>query len=128
VATAVPSFYRAVSGYALARLCVNCSVTLLTSELCKAVQLTAPLSRAGRRLQLSQPFRDTLESHGWDVSRTENGALALALFRPADRLPGLILLDLMIPVMDGLGFRAVQVKDPVLSAIPDARFDNRLGG
>jgi signal transduction histidine kinase/CheY-like chemotaxis protein len=46
-------------------------------------------------------FRRTLEEE-WDVSEAENGAVALE--RIAERIPDLILLDLMMPVMDGFDF------------------------
>ena len=46
----------------------------------------------------------TLEKSGWTVSRACNGQEALDLM--AAVRPGLILLDLMMPVMDGFGFLA----------------------
>jgi CheY-like chemotaxis protein len=47
-----------------------------------------------------------------------NGDEALIQLRAARRLPCLILLDLMMPVMDGRQFRAVQMGDDRLSTIP----------
>jgi len=47
-------------------------------------------------------LRRALEETGWDVSEAENGAIGLE--RVAERQPDLILLDLMMPVMDGLDF------------------------
>jgi signal transduction histidine kinase/DNA-binding response OmpR family regulator len=44
----------------------------------------------------------TLRRSGWSVSEAENGREALA--RLAERIPSLILLDLMMPVMDGFEF------------------------
>jgi CheY-like chemotaxis protein len=35
-----------------------------------------------------------------------------------DRPPCLILLDLMMPIMDGEAFRQAQMNDPALSSIP----------
>lgn len=58
-----------------------------------------------------------LEFEGYQVVSAENGREAL------DRLnigepPGLILLDLMMPVMDGWRFRDAQLQDPKLAGIP----------
>jgi signal transduction histidine kinase/CheY-like chemotaxis protein len=46
--------------------------------------------------------RRVLEESGWDVSEAENGAVGLE--RVSERKPDLILLDLMMPVMDGFEF------------------------
>ena len=58
-----------------------------------------------------------LEYEGHRVVSAANGKEAL------DRLhamppPSLILLDLMMPVMNGEEFRAEQLRDPVLASIP----------
>ena len=47
-------------------------------------------------------IRVTLEKDGWKVETAENGRVALE--RIAGALPGLVLLDLMMPEMDGLTF------------------------
>jgi CheY-like chemotaxis protein len=44
----------------------------------------------------------TLAESGWQVSEAENGAVALQ--RVAACIPDMILLDLMMPVMDGFEF------------------------
>lgn len=59
-----------------------------------------------------------LEAEGFHVLVASNGADALELLRAAPKLPAVILLDLMMPVMDGYAFRQVQRKDPKLSSIP----------
>jgi signal transduction histidine kinase/CheY-like chemotaxis protein len=46
--------------------------------------------------------RRALEESGWEVSQAENGAVGLE--RVAESKPDLILLDLMMPVMDGFDF------------------------
>jgi CheY-like chemotaxis protein len=46
--------------------------------------------------------RRTLESAGWEVMEAENGEVGEQ--RLAERTPDLILLDLMMPVMDGFEF------------------------
>jgi CheY-like chemotaxis protein len=60
-----------------------------------------------------------LEDEGYAVRAAENGRVALAVLRePGARPPCVILLDLMMPVMDGWAFRAEQLRDPALAAIP----------
>jgi CheY-like chemotaxis protein len=59
-----------------------------------------------------------LSDEGRRVSCACNGEEALARLRSGDPLPCLILLDLMMPVMNGQDFRAAQLKDENLSGIP----------
>jgi CheY-like chemotaxis protein len=47
-------------------------------------------------------IRRALEDEGWEVDEAENGRVALE--RLADREPALVLLDLMMPEMDGFEF------------------------
>jgi hypothetical protein len=47
-------------------------------------------------------LKSTLEKDGWRVQTAANGRIALEL--AAARLPGLVLLDLMMPEMDGFTF------------------------
>jgi len=58
-----------------------------------------------------------LEDDGVAVETARNGEEALALLR-AGRLPRLVLLDLMMPVMNGWEFLDEVAKDPLLKAIP----------
>ena len=58
----------------------------------------------------------TLENAGWAVSEAGNGQEALELM--PDIRPGLILLDLMMPVMDGFGFLAAMRQNPQWQHIP----------
>jgi CheY-like chemotaxis protein len=57
-----------------------------------------------------------LDLKGYSVVTAANGAEALRVAR--QQLPCLILLDLIMPVMDGPQFRAEQLADAALSAIP----------
>jgi CheY-like chemotaxis protein len=57
----------------------------------------------------------TLE--GFDAGTAANGHDALQYLRQGD-LPELILLDLMMPVMDGWEFRRLQQEDPALAKLP----------
>jgi CheY-like chemotaxis protein len=62
-------------------------------------------------------LRELLEDEGYRVKWAENGRDALARLRTGGA-PRLILLDLMMPVMDGWAFREAQRGDPALSHIP----------
>ena len=57
------------------------------------------------------------KTRGTGVSAAANGAEALGHLRAAE-LPCVILLDLMMPVMDGWEFRRRQQEDPRLAPIP----------
>jgi CheY-like chemotaxis protein len=60
---------------------------------------------------------DLLEEAGFEVSVARNGDEALRQLRDG-QAPCVIVLDLMMPVMDGWTFRAEQMKDPRLAGIP----------
>jgi CheY-like chemotaxis protein len=57
-----------------------------------------------------------LQNEGYDVATAGDGREALEVLRRA--APALILLDLMMPVMDGFEFRVRQMQDPELARIP----------
>jgi len=58
-----------------------------------------------------------LELEGFLVETAANGQLALDKLQGGVR-PGVIVLDLMMPVMDGWEFRRRQMKDEILATIP----------
>jgi CheY-like chemotaxis protein len=58
-----------------------------------------------------------LESEGFRVETARNGEDALT-FLNAGKRPGLVLLDLMMPVMNGWEFLTEVAKSPSLSSIP----------
>lgn len=60
---------------------------------------------------------DVLTDHGYPSHAVANGSLALSALQRGMR-PCLILLDLMMPVMDGVTFRQHQLADPNLSQLP----------
>ena len=60
---------------------------------------------------------DALTLEGYEVVWAENGEEALRYLYTGAR-PCLILLDLMMPVMDGWTFRQTMLTDPILAAIP----------
>lgn len=67
---------------------------------------------------LREAMLDTLEDAGYTVFSAPNGQEALSWLREAEHLPSLILLDLMMPVMDGWQFREAQRADPRVSNVP----------
>ena len=61
---------------------------------------------------------ELLRDRGYHAIGARDGRDALATLSHAETLPCLIVLDLMMPVMDGKAFRDEQLRDPVLSKIP----------
>jgi CheY-like chemotaxis protein len=59
-----------------------------------------------------------LEDRGFVATGATNGRDALLKLRGTRALPCLIILDLMMPVMDGRAFREAQLRDPGLAGIP----------
>lgn len=60
---------------------------------------------------------ELLQSEGYEVTSAINGLEGLKALQ-SQKQPDLILIDLMMPVMDGYSFRTEQLKDPVWSKIP----------
>ena len=63
-------------------------------------------------------IRLVLEGSGHCVATARDGVEALTRLRSDAPKPCLILLDLMMPRMNGWDFRAEQVRDPKLAEIP----------
>ncbi len=61
---------------------------------------------------------DILADEGFRTLGAENGRQALRMLREDGLRPNLILLDMMMPELDGWGFRAEQQRDAELAAIP----------
>ncbi len=59
-----------------------------------------------------------LEEQGYHAISASNGREALTVLRTLHTPPSVILMDLMMPVMNGWEFRAEQQRDPLLSKIP----------
>lgn len=68
-------------------------------------------------LDVRDALVQVLEYEGYSVAAAANGREAMDLLRHRGR-PRVILLDLMMPVMDGWQFRAEQTLDPGLAEIP----------
>jgi CheY-like chemotaxis protein len=62
-------------------------------------------------------IKDVLEDEGYEVSLAANGLEALNQLRRG-KPPCVILLDLMMPIMNGWEFRREQLRDQTLAAIP----------
>jgi len=68
---------------------------------------------------IREALSDLLGDEGYRVTTATNGAEALTLLRRPELLrPCVILLDLMMPVMNGQEFYAEQQRDPALARIP----------
>lgn len=65
---------------------------------------------------IREAVAEVLSFEGYQVLDASDGAEALAKARAYH--PGLVLLDLMMPRMDGWEFRRVQKHDPEVSRIP----------
>ncbi|MEP6652423.1 MAG: response regulator [Myxococcales bacterium] len=59
-----------------------------------------------------------LDEEGYPAVGAVHGRDGLAKLAALNPLPRLILLDLMMPVMDGRSFREQQLREPTLAAIP----------
>jgi CheY-like chemotaxis protein len=67
--------------------------------------------------ELRDVLRVALESDGYDVSVVGNGRDAIQHLRSTANTC-LIVLDLLLPIMDGKRFRSVQLRDRSLACIP----------
>lgn len=74
---------------------------------------------------------DMLAFEGYRAIGASHGIEALELLQATEPKPALILLDLMMPLMNGVEFRRHQLTDPALAHIPvvlltaDANPDSR---
>jgi two-component system chemotaxis response regulator CheY len=74
-------------------------------------------------LDIRNTVAGILEDEGYRVVKAGNGQEALRLLSaPGAPRPRLILLDMMMPIMDGATFRQHQEQHPELSTIPILTF------
>jgi CheY-like chemotaxis protein len=66
---------------------------------------------------IREALTELLTAEGYQVVAVANGQSALDQLQAGPR-PTVIILDLMMPVMNGWDFRLQQQQDPALSAIP----------
>lgn len=69
-------------------------------------------------LDIQLLLKSLFEANGYSVACANHGAEALQYLKTAEELPAVILLDLMMPVMDGYEFRNQQERDPRIAPIP----------
>jgi CheY-like chemotaxis protein len=87
--------------------------------------MTSLETECGRRVLVVEDDADVrdallevLEDSEYAPLAASNGQEALARLHADPAKPCLILLDMMMPVMDGWAFRAEQSRDPELRSIP----------
>jgi CheY-like chemotaxis protein len=61
---------------------------------------------------------ELLIDEGYTVAQAADGHEALVYLQAADSLPCVILLDMMMPIMNGWDFLYARQRDPVVQAIP----------
>lgn len=61
---------------------------------------------------------ELMSEEGYKVTAARNGALGIAFLQETPLLPDLILLDLMMPVMDGFEFCRQKSAQPAWAKIP----------
>ena len=66
---------------------------------------------------IRETLAELLQDEGYTVILASHGGEALEALRMNPK-PALILLDLMMPIMDGWQFRTEQKRDPQIAAIP----------
>lgn len=67
---------------------------------------------------LRESIAEILQDNAYSPIGAANGQDALDCLHGSDGKPCVILLDIMMPVMDGWQFRVLQRRDPELSDIP----------
>jgi CheY-like chemotaxis protein len=65
-----------------------------------------------------ESIAEVLEDHQYQPMGAANGKEAIDQLRAGSHKPCVILLDIMMPIMDGWQFRDLQREDPELSSIP----------
>ncbi len=68
--------------------------------------------------ELCEGLAEYLSLQGYAVQCATNGREALRLLADSQNRPALVLLDLMMPVLDGWGFLAARRRDPQLADLP----------
>lgn len=69
-------------------------------------------------LDLREAAAEALEDAGYRVVRADDGRRALEEMTQGGLRPDLILLDMMMPNLDGWGFRVAQKQVPDIAEIP----------
>ena len=69
-------------------------------------------------VDIREILSDMLADAGYEVVHADDGSTALKLLRGKGPRPDAILLDMMMPTMDGATFRTLQLADEALAKIP----------
>jgi CheY-like chemotaxis protein len=71
-------------------------------------------------LEIRDILQDLLEAEGYDVIPASHGRQALEFLESVrdDKLPALVVLDLLMPLVDGVQVLETMKRDPKLSSIP----------
>src|SRR6266404_2870121 len=81
-------------------------------------QPTAPILVVEDNADVRDAWEALLEGEGYRVVSAASGREALRWLRSSEVMPTLILLDLIMPGMNGWDFRAEQSQDETLASIP----------
>src|SRR5882724_8727460 len=81
-------------------------------------QPTAPILVVEDNADVRDAWEALLEGEGYRVVSAASGREALRWLRSSEVMPALILLDLIMPGMNGWDFRAEQSQDETLASIP----------
>lgn len=65
---------------------------------------------------IRETLAEILADEGYEVHTARNGSEGLEVV--ASQRPGLVLLDLFMPIMDGAEFRRRQLGDPTIADVP----------
>jgi CheY-like chemotaxis protein len=68
--------------------------------------------------QIRFVISELLSDEGYTVVQAANGREALIYLQNAQELPSLILLDMMMPILNGWEFLRVQQRNPLFAPIP----------
>lgn len=69
-------------------------------------------------LDISEAIQSILEEEGFSIKCTFNGKEAIEFLKDTPKIPSLILLDIMMPYMNGYEFREAQLKDNRIANVP----------
>ena len=78
----------------------------------------APILLVDDDADIRETFGDALRFEGYTVVAVDDGQQAVDWLRGREQPPGVILLDMMMPVMDGETFLRLRAQDPALARIP----------
>src|SRR5438046_2792257 len=99
--------------------CQRTSGLAIARQICHSMPMGPKILVVEDDPYIRESIQELLELESYTVACAANGKEALDyLEKIGNGLPQLILLDLMMPVMDGFEFRRQQVTSPVLSKIP----------